>query len=83
MQLVSTIKFVRTTILWQNAPFCQSKRLKLTVNGHVQVMCLFFFFSSIFALTSNRENDTYTLLNPNPTYENNSEVRAKVEEKKN
>jgi hypothetical protein len=29
----------------------------------------------------NWENDTYTLLNPNPTSENIYEVRAKVEEK--
>jgi hypothetical protein len=52
------------------------------VNGHVQVMYHFNFFSSTFALTSNRENDAYTLINPNPTHKNNSEVRAKVEEKK-
>jgi hypothetical protein len=29
-----------------------------------------------------RENDAYTLINPNSTQENNSEVKAKVKEKK-
>jgi hypothetical protein len=39
------------------------------------------FFSFTFALTSAQENDAYTLLNPNPTHENNFEERAKVKEK--
>ena len=55
--------------------------LKLTVNGHVQVMCYFNFFSFTFALTLDQENDAYTLLNPNPTHENNSEVRVQVKKK--
>ena len=55
---------------------------EVKTNSHLQVMCHFNFFSSIFAFTSDRENDAYTLLNPNPTHEKNFEVRAKVEQKK-
>jgi hypothetical protein len=46
-------------------------------------MRYFNFFSFTFALTLDQENDAYTLINPNPTHENNSELRAKVKERKN
>jgi hypothetical protein len=65
----------------EKGPIPSTKWVKLTVNSHVQVMCHFNFFSSTFVLTLNRKNDAYTLLNLNPIHKNNSEVRAKVEEK--
>jgi hypothetical protein len=58
------------------------KKVKIDSQQSCEVMCHFNFFSSTFSLTLDRENDAYTLLNPNPTHKNNSKVRAKVEEKK-
>jgi hypothetical protein len=42
-----TSNLIKLSILLQKIYFCQSNGLKLTVNGHMQIMChyiLFFFF---------------------------------------